>query len=250
MSILHPKSFNLEALLKILLLLCFSCYILYSIYTEEVLLYLHPRLIPFLYFSTVMMSLISIANIKEFYKIPRKKVRFLPYTLFLIPFLMALLIYPTPIDSLSLAGRKMNPEVGTLMGEPSPLFPVEKRIMLDDNTFSPWYYELHRDPRSYQGEQITATGFIYREDFLPEDHFFLTRFLMVCCIADMQLAGILVSHPESHLYDHDTWVLLQGELQVYDYKGNTIPIIIGEIIEEINRPQVPYVYPQKTLPSS
>lgn len=250
MSFYEKRQLNWEALFKIVLMGSLAFYMIHSIIKGDILLYIHPRLIPYLYVSAALLLIMSLIHLGDIRSIPRRKPNPLTYTLFLIPIITAFLISPLPIDSLSLSGRSISLDMGVVQVERDSGLPAQTNILMDDEGFAPWYYHLLWDPHSYEGADIRARGFLYRTEDMLSDEFFLTRFLMVCCAADMQLAGILSSHPDSGQYDHDTWVEIEGQVKTEEHKGRTVPKIEGITIREIQRPEIPYVYPSFDLPQN
>lgn len=97
----------------------------------------------------------------------------------------------------------------------------------------------------YDGMKIEITGFIYKDPNLglEENQFILGRYMMVCCAADMQIAGLRCQYTGSNSYDKDTWVIIKGHIKSDTYNGQIDPIILVDEINKDNNPDTSYVYP-------
>lgn len=89
------------------------------------------------------------------------------------------------------------------------------------------------------GSNVTFEGFVSREAGTPADEFFLTRFVINCCIADAAVARVRIVNVPPGAFDVDEWVTVSG--QIYPV-GKQI-IVVATSIEKIDAPDVPYLTP-------
>ncbi len=98
---------NMDALLKIIILSGFALFFAIIIQNGRIQLYVNPRIVPYVKFGIIIMTIISIFLIRDIFK-PKRKVSFAQYLFFLIPLLMAFLLPAKTIDSKSMAFGDIN----------------------------------------------------------------------------------------------------------------------------------------------
>ncbi len=96
----------------------------------------------------------------------------------------------------------------------------------------------------WKGELITTEGMVYRNEDLPDQHFVLYRFLMVCCAADAVPLGLLVETDNAGAFEQDTWVSVRGLLSIQAMGGVDSPHIKAERISPLDAPPNRYLYPR------
>lgn len=69
------------------------------------------------------------------------------------------------------------------------------------------------------------------------------------CLADASILGFLTEMDEAFELSEDTWIELEGELDITTYDGVQIPTIKITKWKTIEEPSEPYVYPVLTLTS-
>jgi putative membrane protein len=93
---------NMDALLRLVILLGFALFFYSIIQTGKVQLYVNPRIVPYVKFGIVVMAVISLFSIRDIFK-PKRKVNLTLYLFFLIPLLMAFSLPAKSMDSTSMA---------------------------------------------------------------------------------------------------------------------------------------------------
>lgn len=96
---------------------------------------------------------------------------------------------------------------------------------------------------NFIGKKIELTGFVYREDNMPNNQFVVGRFAVSCCSADATPYGVMIDFPTAQSYPKDMWVKVTGIIQNGSYNGNDIFTIKATQIEKITTPDSPYIYP-------
>ncbi|MBL8161518.1 MAG: TIGR03943 family protein [Anaerolineae bacterium] len=99
------------------------------------------------------------------------------------------------------------------------------------------------DIQSFNGRQADVVGFVYREATFPDEKLMVARFTVSCCVADAAAIGLPIVWPEASSIPQDTWIRVQGTFQVGEFRGDTVPLLIAESIEEVPQPEHPYLYP-------
>lgn len=106
--------------------------------------------------------------------------------------------------------------------------------------------EIISNCNEYEGKTIEISGFIYNDKNLKlnENQFIIGRYIMVCCAADMQIAGLRCQYSTNqHSFDLNTWVKISGKVKVDTYEGSSDPLILIDKIEIDPNPDTSYVYP-------
>ncbi|WP_128894333.1 TIGR03943 family putative permease subunit [Longirhabdus pacifica] len=116
-------------------------------------------------------------------------------------------------------------------------------ITFDDEYYYPYYEWISMDPQSYVGKTIKISGFVYKEDGLASNQLVLARFAITHCIADASIIGFLAEFDEAENYEKDTWLEIEGTLQMTTYLDMELPVLQVEKLDTIDQPDQPYVYP-------
>lgn len=90
---------NINTCLKILLLLGFTSFYLFTVFSGSVKQYVHPRIIPYIIFAAIVMVLIAILLVGELLKKQHMKTKSWTLLFFLIPLLMGFALPPKTFDS-------------------------------------------------------------------------------------------------------------------------------------------------------
>ncbi len=117
-------------------------------------------------------------------------------------------------------------------------------IHMDAKMYGAYYEAIDTDPEAFIGKKINMNGFVYREDDFSSNQFVLARFYMVHCVADTSVVGFLSEFEEAGKVEEDTWLEIEGTLDITTYNGFEFPVIKVEEWTLIEEPDDPYVYPE------
>jgi uncharacterized repeat protein (TIGR03943 family) len=95
--------------------------------------------------------------------------------------------------------------------------------------------------KDYEGKKIVTEGMVYRGEDVPDQHFLIFRFMMVCCAADALPTGALVAHKNPDEFETDSWVRVEGTLGLKTEGPLMWPRIEPEKITPIDDPPFPYL---------
>lgn len=130
----------------------------------------------------------------------------------------------------------------------------EKLKVLDSNTiemnedmFSSYYGSINKNPMDYIGRTIKMSGFVFKEESFNSNQLVVSRFMIVHCVADAVIIGFLSEFHGAHLLEEDTWIEIEGVLDMTIYEGMDMPIIKVTNWGVIEEPDEPYLYPVLTL---
>ena len=102
--------------------------------------------------------------------------------------------------------------------------------------------EVHEDLKTYLGQKISFTGYIYRVADLKDNQFILARDMIINSKNQTVVVGFLCEYEKASELVNDSWVKISGKIDKGNYYGE-IPIIKIETIEEASIPNNPYVSP-------
>jgi putative membrane protein len=283
MLIARSHRLNIDAVLKLIILLGFAIFFAIIVKSGKILLYVNPRIVPYVKFGIVAMIIISIFYIRDFFR-PKRKVNIASYLFFIIPLLLAFLLPAKPVDSSSMAfgdiklTQKQNgspvknayasnnsrdtaadtttasPDTGqssdllnTAQPDPdqsdSGLYLRGDTVVVDDNNFYRWLEEIYNNMEKYKGKKIETVGFVLKSKKFSEDEFVPARLMMACCTADLQPVGFLCRYSKAAGLQSDTWLKVTGTIEITKYDGQNTPVIIADKVENAPKPENEYVYP-------
>lgn len=116
-------------------------------------------------------------------------------------------------------------------------------INFTESSFSSYYEEISSNIEKFQGRKVNLYGLVYKEDGFTEDQLVVSRFLVTHCVADASIIGFLSEFPDAAVIEKDTWIKIEGVIEPGSYMDNPLPIIKVSNWEEIEEPDVPYLYP-------
>src|SRR5471030_1070352 len=93
------KKLNIENIIKILILLGFSVFYFRIIVNNEIIKYVHPRIVPFVALGMIAMVIIALFLIKDSFHNKKKKFKLRNYIIFIIPLSMILFMQSASADS-------------------------------------------------------------------------------------------------------------------------------------------------------
>lgn len=264
------KKINIEVLLKLIILIGFSFFFYDLIKTGKVLLYVNPRIIPYVKFAILTMIALSLFVSRDLFK-AKRKVNIKPYLFFIIPLFMAFLTPTTSVSSKSMALTRSkstaqiesqqgnnSEEIKTNQEKPKDSTVTENAnsskedlelemqnnvIVVNDNSFIKWTQEITYNMLKYEGKKIELTGFVFKDEHFKENEFVPARLMMSCCAADLQPVGLLCNYDKAKELNQDSWVIVTGKIKILDYNGEKTPVIIADTIKNTEKPKNEYVYP-------
>lgn len=250
------KKLNKEIILRIIILVCFALFYFSILINGKVLLYVHPRIKPFIIISMVAMVIIALFLIKEGNNKRRGKVKLYSYGIYLIPIVLGAFINSVEIDSTTVKSTEISsPKLSDGLTDNTSLYEIQgdssgKKIKIEDNVikittdnFISSLEEILNNPNKYAEKDIEIQGFVYKDDTIHENQFVVGKLMMTCCAADTQIVGLLAEYDGAKNFDNDTWVKVKGKLAVGVYSGDQEIVIAVESLERDNDPDKNYVYP-------
>ena len=117
------------------------------------------------------------------------------------------------------------------------------RSPLDRNILD-WLREFNRAvPAEFNDLPVDVIGFVYQEPVHDDDEFMGSRFTLSCCVADAFPIGMPARADSLDEVAIGSWVRVQGRLQAANFAGELLPVIAVEVLEAVDEPEQPYLYP-------
>ena len=116
-------------------------------------------------------------------------------------------------------------------------------IQMNDGIYSSYVEAMNMNPKDFEGRKIKVRGFVYKEEGLEENQLVLSRFLITHCIADASITGLIAEFNQASEFEQDTWLEIEGTLEVTTYNGIELPLIKAKKWTVIKEPDEPYIYP-------
>ena len=71
----------------------------------------------------------------------------------------------------------------------------------------------------------------------------VTRFVVSCCVADANVAGLVVRWPDAGSLAADQWVEVMGALAPGRLARRSLPVLAADRVAPVSVPEQPYLYP-------
>ena len=160
----------------------------------------------------------------------------------LVPLLIGVLIPARPLDSSAFATKGFNTNSPLVSADSSAqIFETEseERNVLD------WLklFSYENDAAQFNGETASVIGFVYFDETLGKNQFFVSRFVVSCCAADGFAIAMPVEWPEAAKIEQDSWVLVKGSIKAITLNDKVTPMIVAESVQPVSTPEQPYLFP-------
>lgn len=158
------------------------------------------------------------------------------------PLIFGLLVPARPLGTTALSNKEVN-TIGVV--EPSAGQAIQFELASTDRSILDWIvaFNYSPTPEDYEGQIADVTGFVFNDSSLPDSGFLLGRFTVSCCVADASAVAVMVVPPNGEQFDDNVWLRATGPITSTERDGELIPVIYAELVEEIDVPNNPYLYP-------
>ena len=160
----------------------------------------------------------------------------------LVPLLIGVLIPSRPLDSSAFATKGFNTSSPLVSADSSAqLFETdsEERNVLD------WIklFNYETDIPQFVGQKASVIGFVYFDESLNKNQFFISRFIISCCAADGFAIAMVGEWPQASTLEKDSWVLVKGTIQSITLNEQVVPLIKADSVQAVPIPEQPYLFP-------
>jgi len=250
------KKINLDAFIWTSILCLYAYMIFDLIRTGDILLYLHPKMLVYVYFAFAFICILVVYQITRLFQLKTTQKLKKGYLLFLVPLILAFAVDPQGV-SIQMAENKgvyvvndlKKEDVGSIEAYEKALKVNEKDTPYYINDFASTLMDMYIFPEKYDGKSVQVMGFLYKEDAYETNSFLVARLLMNCCAADAQVAGIKCEWDQMDQLNFENWYLIEGKikliLQYSDILKRDEQIAVIEVTKAtaVSEPINPYIYP-------
>jgi uncharacterized repeat protein (TIGR03943 family) len=166
----------------------------------------------------------------------------IPILIVCLPLLLGIFVPAQPLDSEIINNKGITYTAPLIAGNNQALAidqPSDSRNILD------WIraFNYSEDPTEYRGQDASVVGFVYHDPRLPENQFMVGRVAVSCCVADAFAIGMVVEWPDAAVMADNSWVHVEGAVDVTYVDGWALPLIKAEQVNRTDPPPQPYIYP-------
>ena len=154
-----------------------------------------------------------------------------------VPLILAVIVPAKPLGADAISARGISTGIAG-KGAPITIDPSSRTVLDWAEAIS-----ANPDPKSLNGQQADAIGFVYRDPRFDRDQFMLTRFTITCCVADALAIGVVVESNKAAQLQADSWVRVSGPFKAGILDGKPIPVVMAVEVAPIQPPDQPYLYP-------
>lgn len=157
---------------------------------------------------------------------------------FFVLIVLAFFIPPQPLSSQSVAQRGVETDLSQIR----LTTPINFSIDSNKRTFADWINIIgtSENVRPFVDESARIKGFVYRDEDLEANEFYLARFLIRCCSADARPVVIRVKTENANQFQNDQWLEMTGVFALDDDREELFIILDSSV--EIPVPETPYIY--------
>lgn len=108
-------------------------------------------------------------------------------------------------------------------------------ITVQDQDYALWYRDVTEEPKKYDGKTVCFKGQVAMLRRDRNTMFAPGRFVMTCCVADIQFCGVPCRYARSKELKPRSWVMVTAKITAEDhplYKGGIGPVLTAVSVTE------------------
>ena len=112
--------------------------------------------------------------------------------------------------------------------DPLPFNINDPVIQIMDEDFALWYRDMTAEPEKYHGKEVVFKAQVAMLRRNKDDMFAPGRFVMTCCVDDIQFCGIPCRYTGARTLESRSWVMVQAKITAEKhplYKGDLGPVL-------------------------
>ena len=117
-------------------------------------------------------------------------------------------------------------------------------IQVKDEDFAIWYRDVSEEPQKYDGKTVRFKAQVAMLKRDKDNMFAPGRFVMTCCVDDIQFCGIPCRYAGSKTLESRSWVMVTAKISAEKhrlYKGDIGPVLTAVSVEKNAVPANPDV---------
>ena len=223
-------------------------------FTNQLILYIHPRYIVFTVFMAALGLVLVVASFAskpdhDHDEPPRRFGKVLSVAATVLTLVVAVGLVVIPPATLTTATA--NQRVINSTGVSSNTKTVESAASAPAGTFAKftvldWSSLLRQtsDASFYQNKAADVVGFITKDSDDPQNVFYVSRFVITCCAVDAQPVGVPVYLPNwRNGFAPDEWVRVKGFFDTNpSNKSQQSIALVPTDTTKVEQPSEPYLY--------
>lgn len=119
---------------------------------------------------------------------------------------------------------------------------AEGVMTITDEYFINMVDDLYIHVDDFVGQKVRIKGFALRMEGFSKDQLVVSRLIMSCCAADASAAGLMIKGPLAESFKDDDWLEVTGTIDVIEYDGDRIPVILLDSADPVEPLANKYVY--------
>lgn len=233
----EARPLNYVALAEVILLGGTATLLLTKWLRGQLSFYIHPRYTALMVVAALVLLLMAAVRLRGVFSQPAGRLSW-AYLLLATPLLLGTLVPARPLGADTLAGRgvELN-SVGT-SGRAASLGGDTARWNLLD-----WSTALTVRGDELAGSPADVVGFVFHDEALGPDAFYVVRYVVTCCAADGAGVGLPVQWAGGAALAENSWVRVRGSIAGATLAGADQPALVAEAVEPVEQPENPYLYP-------
>ena len=117
-------------------------------------------------------------------------------------------------------------------------------IEVKDEDFALWYRDVTEEPEKYDGKTVRFKAQVAMLKRDKDNMFAPGRFVMTCCVDDIQFCGIPCRYTQAKTLDPRSWVMVTAKISAEKhrlYRGDIGPVLTAVTVEKNAEPAKPDV---------
>jgi uncharacterized repeat protein (TIGR03943 family) len=117
-------------------------------------------------------------------------------------------------------------------------------IEIQDEDYALWYRDVTEEPQKYDGKIVSFKGQVAKLRREKNGMFAPGRFVMTCCVDDIQFCGIPCNYAGSSKLQPRDWVMVKARIKAENhplYKGELGPVLTAISVQPGAEPAKPDV---------
>jgi uncharacterized repeat protein (TIGR03943 family) len=202
--------------------------------------YIHPRYTPLILVCAFVLFLMAGVRMRVHAHNPDGAKLTWSHALVALPLLVGVLVPARPLGAEMLAGRGLDATFTS-----RAVAPTTRQITGEPDSWNLWEWSmaLAMQGDALQGKPVDVVGFVFPDERLGTEAFYVVRYTVTCCAADAAAVALPVRWDESATFPADSWVQVQGTLGTITHNGQTMPAIIAATVVPVEQPGRPYLLP-------
>ena len=117
-------------------------------------------------------------------------------------------------------------------------------VEIEDRDFAIWYRDMSEEPKKYDGKTVSFKGQVAMLRRDKNGMFAPGRFVMTCCVEDIQFCGIPCRYDQAGTLEPRSWVMVTAKITAEKhplYKGEVGPVLTALEVTKNAQPADPDV---------